>query len=451
MGGDVTTFYYSRTATVLPTITGLLSFASSVTIIATIIRSRIFSQYHRILLFMSFWDAVTSLAIACTTRPMPKDYDLVNGPTMGTVGTCEAQAFIILTGSGFIFCSNTFLTVYYLCTIKYRMKDETIKKYLEPIFLLVATCLSLCMPIFFLVLDALNPTPVEPYCLVGEIDKNFYCDDANAGAEYCVRGEKISVKQLDFFKWFVVFGVLAQLLVLLVSMVLIVHTFYVNDKVLKRVMYRRTGSLRPADTQNNSDESFVRASNSLRAHTSSMMRIDQQNLQTTRLMTKIVTQQASMYIIAFIITWVFVVVSFFQDNRGIGTLKCLFQPLQGFFNLIIFLYHKVFDFRRMNPNSNLTIYEALKTVVLKPRLFNNQDYISCMSVVRDDPEMADRDVEPKWSNDGVLDVSEDPQSIVSSTNLSSESKSIVSAESRLSLMNGGLSILIEHSDEDEEL
>lgn len=90
------------------------------------------------------------------------------------------------------------------------MKDETIKKYLEPIFLLVATCLSLCMPIFFLVLDALNPTPVEPYCLVGEIDKNFYCDDANAGAEYCVRGEKISVKQLDFFKWFVVFGVLAQ-------------------------------------------------------------------------------------------------------------------------------------------------------------------------------------------------------------------------------------------------
>ena len=241
------------------------------------------------------------------------------------------------------------------------------------------------------------------------------------------------------------------MLVLLVSMVLIVHTFYVNDKVLKRVMYRRTGSLRPADTQNNSDESFVRASNSLRAHTSSMMRIDQQNLQSTRLMTKIVTQQASMYIIAFIITWVFVVVSFFQDNRGIGTLKCLFQPLQGFFNLIIFLYHKVFDFRRMNPNSNLTIYEALKTVVLKPRLFNNQDYISCMSVVRDDPEMADRDVEPKWSNDGVLDVSEDPQSIVSSTNLSSESKSIVSAESRLSLMNGGLSILIEHSDEDEEL
>lgn len=86
-----TTFYYSRTATVLPTITGLVSFASSVTIIATIIRSRIFSQYHRIILFMSFWDAVTSLAIACTTRPMPKDYDLVNGPTMGTVGTVRGM------------------------------------------------------------------------------------------------------------------------------------------------------------------------------------------------------------------------------------------------------------------------------------------------------------------------------------------------------------------------
>lgn len=234
-------------------------------------------------------------------------------------------------------------------------------------------------------------------------------------------------------------------------MVLIVHTFYVNDKMLKRVMHKRTGSLRPADIQNNSDESFVRASNPLRAHTGSMMRIDHQNLQTTRLMTKIVTQQAAMYIMAFIITWVFVIVSFFEDNSGIGTFKCLFQPLQGFFNFIIFLYHKVFDYGRMNPNSNLTIYATLKTVVLNPQLFNNQDYISCMSVVRNDPEMANKDGEPKWSNDGAVDVSEGHQSIVSSTNLSAENESIMSAESRLSLMNGGLSILIEHSDEDEEL
>lgn len=90
------------------------------------------------------------------------------------------------------------------------MKDETIKKYLEPIFLLVATCLSLCVPIFFLVQDGLNPTPVEPYCLVGNIDKTFYCDDANAGAEYCVRGEKINENELVYFQWFVVFVVLAQ-------------------------------------------------------------------------------------------------------------------------------------------------------------------------------------------------------------------------------------------------
>lgn len=70
---------------------------------------------------------------------MPSDvvYDYA-GPSFGTKETCEALSFILPSAAGLILMSNILLNIYYLCTIRYNVKQESFQKYAEPIFFLVA-------------------------------------------------------------------------------------------------------------------------------------------------------------------------------------------------------------------------------------------------------------------------------------------------------------------------
>lgn len=93
-------FASTKAGIIIPTITGALSFLSSSFIMITIYRSKQNTVYHRILFFLSFWDALVSFCIALTTLPMPKDviYDY-KGPSYGNHGTCSMQAFLIFLGA----------------------------------------------------------------------------------------------------------------------------------------------------------------------------------------------------------------------------------------------------------------------------------------------------------------------------------------------------------------
>ena len=81
-----------------------------------------------------------------------------------------------------------------------------------------------------------------------------------------------------------------------------------------------------------------------------------------------------MYVAAFLITWTFVFVECLREinviepgDAGVAVLAALrmfFQPLQGFFNLTIFVYHKVYMVLR--SDEDLTIAEALEIVFLHP-------------------------------------------------------------------------------------
>ena len=50
----------------------------------------------------------------------------------------RAQAFVIVLASGLVLLSSIFLSIYYLCAIRYNMSQETFQKYAEPILLLIA-------------------------------------------------------------------------------------------------------------------------------------------------------------------------------------------------------------------------------------------------------------------------------------------------------------------------
>ena len=72
---DSNSSFASTTAgTVLPTVSGSISFMPSCLImITTILRSKQNTPYHRIMFFMSFWDAIASFSVALTTLPLPSD------------------------------------------------------------------------------------------------------------------------------------------------------------------------------------------------------------------------------------------------------------------------------------------------------------------------------------------------------------------------------------------
>ncbi len=147
---------------------------------------------------------LTSFSIALTSLPMPKDviYEF-EGPTYGTTGTCEAQGFVITAGIGQLIGTNTYLTIYYLCKIKFQMEDKVFRKRSEPIFLICNAFLSFSLPITGLIRETLNPSPYEPYCIFSKYP--FSCE-----AKKCIRGGEMPKSAFEFAKWFLIFGVSIQ-------------------------------------------------------------------------------------------------------------------------------------------------------------------------------------------------------------------------------------------------
>ena len=72
----------SSIGVILSVVAGTLSFLSSSFIMMTIFRSKQNTQYHRIVFFMSFWDAIPSLCILLVTLPMPSNVSDVYCMTM---------------------------------------------------------------------------------------------------------------------------------------------------------------------------------------------------------------------------------------------------------------------------------------------------------------------------------------------------------------------------------
>lgn len=141
------TFYTTYTGSIIPRITGPISAVSSALIIFIILRSnvKLTTIYHRLIFGMSIADVISSIAMACSTVPMPKDmvYKQIQGTVLGNIQTCEAQGFIMTYGLCISFSYNFVLCTYYLCSINWKMTEATIRKRVEPFFHFVAIIISL--------------------------------------------------------------------------------------------------------------------------------------------------------------------------------------------------------------------------------------------------------------------------------------------------------------------
>ena len=357
-----TSFYFTKAGVVIPTLTGTISFLSSSTIIYIIAHSKggIKTAYHRIILGLCIGDCLTSFATLLTTIPMPKDviYPFAL-PSYGNVATCEAQGLIYIIGIGICYCMNGILNIYYVCTLRFNMKEKTFRKNLEIPLYTAMLALSFGISCGTLLnQEILNPSPTDPYCIPNSYPADCTKEDnpdcrggKGRGAFNALNATTISMATFTLF----------------VTMTLIIHSFYRNERKIRK-------AVKDKHIQED-DEGF-------------------QALLYAQETSRIITRQALLYIAAFVITWIFGLFEFLwytevieltdRGARIISTFRVCLQPLQGLFNLIIFVYHKAHV--RLRSDEDLTLGEAIIEVFLNPVSIEDSVQIHNLDVVFEDAQ-----------------------------------------------------------------
>jgi hypothetical protein len=186
------TEYQSRILVNVPRLTGSLSILGSVTIIYIILkdwRKKLRRVYHRLLLSYSLIDTVCSLNYALSSAVVPKGTPGVWG-ALGTVATCEISGFI--THFSFsLGLYGSFLCVYYVLVLRYRILERTLARTIEPAVHATAILYPVVMGSIALHKDLYNPGSYS----VGWCFLNSYPMD-------CLRNEDIPCERgADYELW----------------------------------------------------------------------------------------------------------------------------------------------------------------------------------------------------------------------------------------------------------
>ena len=197
--------------------------------------------------------------------------------------------------------------------------------------------------------DLVNPTPFSPWCTT--VVYPFECS-YDEEVE-CIRGDKGLSRDI-FYAVFLVIGLILMSLLVLSLITIIIGTCK-GGRV--RSLFHQT---------------------------------DMTNHDSWRKKRRLLIIQALIYFIAFLITWVFVAVRMVSLTNGnisspsaINILQRTFYPLQGFFNAIIFLHHKVTNLRQCH-GSSISLSKALYYIILQPKKKMPEMHLSGLSVVKRD-------------------------------------------------------------------
>ena len=348
-----------------------LSFLSSIAILYIIRKSskQLSSSHHRIMTFMSIFDIIASISLGIGTIPFPTDtiYDF-QPPMLGTDASCTAQAFCLIFG--FVGAATLYLSLswYFVARIVFRLSDFTIKYRLEPCFYIVTLAIALFIPSYFLQRNELNLSPYEPFCTI--IFKTpDSCGDESDWADCFYREYRersFQQSQNAVIYWFV-----CNFVLVLIAMVMIIN-----------YICRRKGSSKCSfikcctdfNEEEPSNESTVsNNSNESTVSNSSNPAQDEPGAIIDEKMSNVVAIQALMYICAFFLTWLFVIISVIVGEGGtfVDYSKIFFMPLQGFWNMLIFIFDKYVQVRTQfqqeeNNGETQGFWKTIQVIFTKP-------------------------------------------------------------------------------------
>jgi hypothetical protein len=370
----IKTVYTSKLGSNIVRGSGSLSALSSIILMLIIHRSRIglSTIYHRIMYCMSIADIVSSIAMALASLPMPKDmiYTQFESGVYGNAATCTAQGIAFFLGSNIVFAYNASLCVYYLCAIRYKMTESCIRKRVEPFFQIGALLCSLPITMYVHYHKLYNPNPWDAWCTATGIP--WQCSYRENAYDDCFFHGNVSSGPY----YFTIGGYLFGFTCLLGSMILIILSVYRQEMLQKTYMTKVYGRrARTSRMPNASTESNNLDSSRSRHH-----------------FTKIAAYQALAYLAVFLLCQSNVFISLFskasttlRKNEWTQIHHLVTRPLQGFFNLLVFVCHKIYNLR-MNAKE-LTVSQAFVrvfTVREEPRYLFSQ--ISMVAGIRNDDD-----------------------------------------------------------------
>jgi len=278
-------------------------------------------------------------------------FDQVNFSALGNDTSCKIQAISATTGGQFTLYSNITLNIFYVCTITFGMTEKTVKRRMLPIALLIFSSLV----IMFIVksISFAQPQMFPPMCSFVPI----FAD--------------VQAPTVRFFAMLP----LLSILVLVVSMIIIVVSVCCRKDLSRSTAAPPTNCF----TETASDASVIENNNNANERECEDGTRNDENenelfavhhKHEMKILRQSILLQALMYLGAFILTWWWVFAALILRALGrpvpysFQILTAIFLPLQGFFNALIFISHKV-QFLRKYRNE-LTSFAALKLVLLSP-------------------------------------------------------------------------------------
>jgi hypothetical protein len=258
-----------------------------------------------------------------------------------------------------MFNYNAMLCVYYACAIAFTMKEKNIKKYVEPILHGLPFVIGLALSAPPLFSGMYNPG-ISAYAWCGAVPYPDECTFYDVVE--CIRG---SAKMKQVLLYLMSVSVISVFAFITVSLVLVVFKVIQTDRVILQIskLYR--------------DRGHPEMETVLKRHRNS----------------KVVIIQAFSYITAFLLgvlppllLSVGAIDNSGQNGQGLADsfekLFLMLLPLQGFFNFVIFVSHKVYNYRRVH--CDVSICRVLNLLFCSSA--HEPFFISRISVVKRDEE-----------------------------------------------------------------
>jgi len=294
-------------------VTGSLSILGSLSIMYMIIsdrRRKLVQPFHRLMLLMSIFDVLHSVAIVVSTAAAPKESNVEGA--IGNSYTCDIQGFFMVLGLA-VPLYNSCLNTFFVLTIRYNVSSQQFRKF-ELVLDAIAILIPLSMASYFTARGYTVPTHIG------------LCSPDVETALW-------AIQSLLFFCF----------IICIVSMVCICWTVISQaTKMEKYTNYstKRNTSLRSSRVNDDKNRTI---------------------------------QQALFYTIAFILTYAFPIAAIFyrigpkgaeMAPLAIRILFIIFYPLQGFWNFVFYVRPGVQYVIERSPD--MSYLRATLEVILYP-------------------------------------------------------------------------------------
>lgn len=318
----------AKALSIIPHVTGTMSVLGSGSILHDVLSDggeKLKRPYHRILLGLSTADALSSLALALSTLPIPARTAGVYR-AIGTTSTCTAQGFFVQLYVLSCFYS-VILSAYYLLLGKYRLSDEEIATY-EKWMHAAAIALGLGFALLGLPLTLYNSANL--WCWVAAYPHD--CENAagSPGPRPCERGQNAWL-----FRWLIFYiPIWLSVGAVVAMMSIITQSVYAEEKEMVRLQN---------ELRHHGDQQEAGSGSGGGTSTNAPLAVYKNRYERS----KLVSRQAAFYVAGFLVSILFASVNrLYQLITGRNSFALLlghsiFAPLQGFFNMIIYRHGKV--------------------------------------------------------------------------------------------------------------